>query len=295
MGRAAGWLVAILASALALGTLGAGGLELWLRTERGRAFLAERLERALGRELRGSLRIGGIDRYDRASVVAHDVAFLDPRGQPVLELERVDLGLDLGALLSREARLRSAYARGVVVTLTPGEGGYSTSIEETFAGPPGRGGGGGAPFDVDTGTIHVEQASLVIAMGAPRVRFDELDGFVRVARKGHQAVKVRLDRIDGAWRLPGTRLLDEKRTFHATGRVDGDAEAVVDLTVRACFRRGEVPLRVRYGKSLGLRLGYDADDARLVGLALRAVDLVTGGTVEVTRASIDARALSACE
>jgi hypothetical protein len=294
LGRIVGRVLAVIVFLVVLGVLVAGSIELWLRTPWGRDFLESRLERVLSHEIRGLMRIGGIDRYSFGTAEAHDVEFLDPRGEPVIQIPRAELGIDLGSLFSRTVRLEGARARHAVITIAPGHGGKSTSIEETFAsGRPKRGGGGGPRIDIDTGAIHVEESSLVIAMGHPRFHIENLEGFVRVSRTGDRHARVRLDRIDGAWALPGLRLLDEAHPFHGSGRIDGNKDPVVDLSVRACFPRGEVPARVRFGQS-GFKFAYDADEARLVGLALRALDLIVGERVEAERSAVDVSHLKPC-
>ncbi|MBC7173919.1 MAG: hypothetical protein H5U40_15870 [Polyangiaceae bacterium] len=292
--RAARWLLKLLAFVAVLGVVATGAFELWLRTDPGRDFLAGRLEKLLSNEVLGSLRIGRIDRYSLGTVVARDVDFLDPRGKAVIEIPEVELGIDLGALLSRTIRLEDARARDAVVTIAPGRHGKSTSIEETFAKQGPKEGEGPPKFDIDTGTIHFDRTHLVLAMGDPRMRLDGLEGFVRVSRRGDRKVEVTLDRVEGAWSLPDTRMLDGAHRFHASGQVDGNSDPLLDLKLRACFRRGAVPMRLRYGSRTGAKLAYDAEEARLVGLAIRAVDLVAGGAVEAQRASVDVSHLDQC-
>src|SRR5690606_19393881 len=102
------WMLGCLVVAVALGALSVGALELWLRTESGRERLGDRLEQLISREIRGSLRIGAIDRYSFGSVEAREVQFLDPRDEAVIHLPHVELGIDLVALASRKLVLKDA-------------------------------------------------------------------------------------------------------------------------------------------------------------------------------------------
>jgi hypothetical protein len=293
IGRIGGRALAVVVFLVVLGVLVAGSLELWLRTPWGRDFLESRLERVLSHEIRGLMRVGAIDRYSLGTVEVRDLHFLDPRGEPVIQIPRAELGIDVGSLLSRKVRLQGARARHAVITIAPGHGGKSTTIEEAFASGRPASDGGGPRVDIDTGTIRVEASSLVIAMGHPRFVIENLEGFVRVSRSGNRQARVRLDRVDGAWALPNLRLLDEEHPFHGSGRIDGNRDPVIDLRLRACFTRGEVPARIQYGRS-GFRVAYDADEARLVGLALRALDLMVGERVEAERSDVDVSHVEPC-
>lgn len=279
-----------LSISIALAAIAVIGVELTLRTAWGREKLADELEEIIEDQIPGSLEIGAIERYRFGHVVAKAIEFTSPDGETVIEVARAEARLALLPLLWGKLAFEGVRARGATVVIAPGRRALSTSIAETFKESEDAGGA----LDVDTGTMHFERTSLVLAMGKPRVRFDRLEGFARVIRPSGKKAKVRLDRVKGVWSLPDFPKLGPKREFHASGVVDVEAEPMVDVVVRACFDDGELPIALRLTPSRDVRLDYRPGEAGAIEFFLRLADRFSGDHVTVDEGEVDLGELAAC-
>lgn len=277
-------LIALVALLVTL-AVGAGGLYLFLMSERGRDWLARRIENVYADQVTGTLEIGKIERLRGFAVDATNLRFLDPRAQEIITIEKAHLELEAGALLDGKLLFSNAHAEKARVVIGPGRT-YSTSIEDAF----GSRGTHEDPIAIDTGMITVERTVLVIAMGGPRVRVGGLNGALRVFREGEDPVRVSLRGFSGNIALPGIEVLDA-RHFTAGGEVYAERNPVLDLRVRACLRRGEIPMRIRFAPGR-LHLLFDPSENRLAGMLIGAAGL--SGTVVTERGDVNVRGVRRC-
>lgn len=264
--RALGWTVLVLGVAVA-------SIVATLETHGGRAWLAERLESSFNDALHGRLRIGEIRSARGLTIHATDVVFESPEGDPILRIEEATTGLVLRALLAGELQLHDTRADGVRVTISPGSE-ESTSLVETFSSRTRE--RGTSPLAIDTHTMHVQNATLVVAMGGPEIRITSIRGFVRVMRPAHQRASVRLDRIEGRFEEgPGSRVLGSP-AFHAQGVIRAGDAVRIDLQGSLCLDPAldfSVDLR---NDVATLRLD---EDHRALGAALRVAGAFISGLV----------------
>lgn len=242
-----------------------------VHTDSGRDVLRRGIEDVYARELRGELAIGEVLEWGGDLVRARDVTIRAPNGTVVIEAHEARLGLDVAALFAGQLHFEDVKARDAVVRVLPGEE-ERTSLEEAFASR-----GAPRPHDalaIDTGTMRVDGATLVVALDGPEVRLEDLSGFVRVVRPKDQGARVRLDRIEGRYLGPGSRLLGEPR-FDADGRVrvrpDG-TEVSVDARI-GLDPPMPVSVNVRGGR---VRVAVDDDDHGGLGAALRIAGVFVG-------------------
>lgn len=258
---------------------------LWLTTDSGRAWLARRIEDVYADQVTGTLEIGQIRRLRGFAVDAENLRFLDPRANEIIVIRSAHLEIEVSELLSKKLRFSNGHARDARVIIAPGRT-YSTSLEDAF----GSRGTHDDPLDIDTGVITIERTVLVIAMGGPRVRLGGLNGSLRVYRAGDDPVNVDLNGFSGSLSLPGIEVLDARR-FTAHGVVHAERSPVLDLRVRACLRRGEIPMRIRFSPGR-LRLRFDPSENRLAGMVLGATGL--SSTIETERGAVNVRGVRRC-
>jgi hypothetical protein len=279
--------VLIVLSAIVLTlVVGLGCFYLGLTTEGGREWLARKIEDVYAEQVTGTLEIGHIRRLSGLAVDANDVRFLDPRARETITIADVHLEIELRALLGGKLLFSNGRARGGRVVIVPGRT-FSTTLEDAFGS---RGARGGEPLDIDTGVIEIERTVLVVAMGGPRVRLGGINGALRVWRRDAEPVRVELERLAGSLSLPGFEALEARR-FTAGGLVHAEHTPLLDLRIRACLARGEIPARLRFSPGR-LHLRFDPSDNRLAGMVLGATGL--SPTIETERGAVNVRGIRRC-
>ncbi|MBX3248140.1 MAG: hypothetical protein KF901_13255 [Myxococcales bacterium] len=268
--RGLGWLALVLVGGALFATA-------TLETPGGRAWVARRIEGAFSDAAHGELRIGSLRSVRGLRAHATDVVFSAPSGEDVLRIDEAHVAFDPLGLLTGELHLRDARAAGVLVRISPGQD-ATTSLEDAFSAPRGEGPSRHA-LAIDTHTIRVRDATLVVAMAGPEVRASEIDGFVRVVRPAGALVSVRLDRMRGRLESgPGARVLGTP-TFRADAVIRARAPAELDLRGALCL---DPPMHLALALRDGVATLRHDGEHRALGAALRVASVLTSA-LEVER------------
>ncbi|MGF1465664.1 MAG: translocation/assembly module TamB domain-containing protein [Sandaracinaceae bacterium] len=259
-----------------------------LDSDLAKAVAIDLVGKALNREIRGELRIGGVHNLTLGKVVVLDVRFYDPSGRLVIRAERLAATPDFRRLLDGVLRVDRVRLRGGEVWLheamDPSAG---VSIAETFfpARPPDPDEPPGEPPN-----IHVEVDDIVIDDVRVRGEVPGLSGIrvdgVRVAGwvdvLGDQ-VRVRVE--EGSGDITGP-LQGRVRLTQVQALVDSGSDEVLAVAARA--QRGEdratASLLLRQGQDGGpphLTIEAGVDPLRpetLAALGLEGLDEALAGT-----------------
>ena len=258
-----------------------------LTTSAGRAWIARKIENVYADQVTGTLEIGEITRLSGFTVDATGLRFLDPRAEEVITIERAHLGIAIGDLLDGRIRFTDGRASGGHVRIVPGRT-FSTSLEDAFGSRGAR--GDSEPLDIDTGVIAIDQTLVVVGMGGPRVRLARLDGAVRVFRYGDTPIRVEIERFKGILSIPQIDVFRARR-FTAGGLVHAEHDPVLDLRVRACLEREEIPVRIRFTPGR-LHMRFDPSENRLAGMMLGAAGL--SPSIVTERGPVSVRGIRRC-
>ncbi len=126
----------------------AAGLVLWINSSSGHAFVAGRIESMVNEKIKGSLRIGGVDRVSVDRLVAHDLRFSAPGGETVLFVRSAELDVQVLDLFRGHIAAASGRVRGGTLTVATDAHG-ELGLDQTFRSRPHEGSSeGGATIDL---------------------------------------------------------------------------------------------------------------------------------------------------
>jgi hypothetical protein len=112
----------------------------WARSESGRETLARGIESVIDDQIRGSVRIGAIDRIDEEGIAGRDIVFFDESGRRVLEADDVELAIDWDELTRGHVVSPRGTVRGgrvLLETIASGELLIDRAFESAHPGESG--------------------------------------------------------------------------------------------------------------------------------------------------------------
>lgn len=191
---------------------------LHLDTRLGRRALGDLLEAWIGGEIRGDLRIGHVDDVGRDRIVARDVLFTSPSGEPALRLDQVVLDpAPSRFLFEHTIAVRSAYVRGARLWMV--DRGDGLRVERALDSIPRPSDGAPSVF-LDFDGILFEGLDSEWRLGdAPPFEIDHASGLMRVRTDSRGNVVLRLDRITGRAEFDLPLFDVSAGVRHASGRV----------------------------------------------------------------------------
>ena len=171
---------------------------LHLDTRVGRRAVGDALEHAIGTQIQGSLEIGAVEEVGRDRIVAREVLFRDPSGDPALRLDHVVIDPAPSRFFSEDTiAIASAQVRGARLWMIEGENGLR--LEEALDSPPDPSATRGPPsLFLAFEDIHFDDLDSDWRLdGAPSFEIDGASGFLAVRTDDNGEVVVRFDRIAG--------------------------------------------------------------------------------------------------
>lgn len=266
-------------AATLLGGVAARALSAMLHpdTRIGRRALGDALEAWIGGEIRGDLRIGHVDDVGRDRIVARDVLFTSPAGEPALRLDHVVLDPAPSRLpFERTLAIRSAYVRGARLWMI--DRGDGLRVERALDSIPDAAGGPPSVF-LDLDGILFEGLESEWRIGtAPPFEIQRAPGLMRVRTDPRGNVVLRFDRVvaRAEFDLP---LFD---VFAGVSRASGRVHAghrrmgAFDVELDVAGSPLELALdRIDGPGGLRVRAETGARGPNLAWLALLGVDLAT--------------------
>lgn len=171
---------------------------LHLDTGVGRRAVGDALERAIGGQIQGSLEIGSIEEVGRDRIVAREVLFRSPSGDPALRLDHVVIDPAPSRFFSEDTiAIASAQVRGARLWMIEGEDGLR--LETALDSPPDPNATDAPPTTfLAFEDIHFDGLDSDWRLdGAPSFEIDGASGFLSVRTDEDGEVVVRFDRIAG--------------------------------------------------------------------------------------------------
>lgn len=239
-----GTLVALTVVALAIAIALA-----WLHTERGRAFIARRIEAVAAENFLGRLHVASITRLSWQGVTARGVRFTAPNGDEVISVDEADFGVRWLPLLRGRIVSPHAAARGGRVLLRDDDRGR-LSITEMFRSRgsasrgPARSANDATGSTVDLQRIDVSGVTFVSAVHAvPDSRVTGVQGRLAIrVRERDGSVLLTLGDLAGHGRLD-TPIATTVRLTSGTLRIDTADTELLRADTRAVLDGQNVRIR----------------------------------------------------
>lgn len=188
--RIARWTALI---ALALVIVAVAAALILVHTDWGRNKIRERIEAAVDDSFRCGATVGRLEGDVLGDVTLRDVKIFDCDGLPAITADRVDLNLDLGALVSKTLELEYATASGVTVTIRK-RSGQPVNLAEMYQPSPGKFG-----WNVMLDRVRVVKGAVAIEVDGRNTHLDTIavDGSMAFRRDGSLTATV--TKLTGMW------------------------------------------------------------------------------------------------
>lgn len=222
----------------------------WLacaHTQRGRRWLADRIESVVTDNIPGRLSIGELVQVRWLSVRARDLRFLHPDGRCVLQVDHAMVEPSLWEAFQNGLTFRRVVVDGGNMLLSSDSDGR-LSFEAVVSAPSSTekqaASTGGLHYDLRN--MHIENFALQIELANDdRYRMSGVSGRVHVRRTDSPGTQVLLEDIEGklAPEIAGARLVAKR----LDARIDSDASNVADVHARVAVDGDDtLTLRVLY-------------------------------------------------
>jgi hypothetical protein len=218
----------------------------FIRTDRGRAFAAERLAKVVTKNIPGSMTIGSLEQFDPDLVIANDVRFYHPNGSLVLQAKHAEVVPDLSMALHGKLGFERAAVKGgfILLAIDPdGRLGMEAAVDApSKPGEPSDPNGG---LHYALRSMHVENFTTIFRPSKTQT-FKLLDttGFVGIRRIETAGTTLQFEHIAGTLEqeIAGARLVLEK----VDGWVHGKEKHVLHLDTHVKVGSGKVAATVDY-------------------------------------------------
>lgn len=262
--RARSLALKILFAFLAMFAVAAIAFAVFIRSGRGRAFAATRIEQLVSENIPGSMTIGSLEEFGPERVIARDVRFYHPNGSLVLHAKHAEVVPDLSMALHGQLGFeRAAVDGGFILLAFDPDGRLGMEAAVNAPSKPGEPSVPGGGFHYSLRSMHVQNFTTIFRPSQSQT-FKLLDttGFVGVRRIETEGVRLQFERIAGVvdQEIAGVRValntVDgwvHAKTEHVmhldTDIKVGSGKILADVDY---FDRAKEPMQVRLHKTKGI-------------------------------------------